>query len=369
MGLCLVFSLAGCGRREVTVYEVAKDASPASSGPAAASSAQDPHAGLEMAMPSIKWTKLPDGWTVNPNPGSMRAASFLITGKDNQEAELGVIPLGGMTGMDLQLVNMWRGQVKLPEVTESDLASQSAPVKIGNDEGRLFEMASTVPIIDDKQKGRIMVAMLKKEGTTWFFKLAGEDSFVASQKSALEDFLKGVSFVAAPALPAGHPPMAGGGGMGMGMMGGGATVPPGSGDHPAWQVPASWTEVAHSPFLVAKFEVAGDGGAKADINVSMSPGDGGGLLPNVNRWRGQLSLGAVDEAALSKLVSDLDLPAGKATLIDFSGSGAENGDAVRCVAIVLPLNGNTWFYKIMGGETLVAREKDQFLKFVQSAKY
>lgn len=356
------------------MYEVPKEAPAPASAPAmGATPGADPHAGMTMNLPSVKWTKLPDGWVENPNPGSMRSASFLINGKDDQQAELGVIPLGGMSGMDFQLVNMWRSQVKLPEITEADLATQSTPVQIGKGEGKLFEMASTVPVIDDKKKGRIVVAMLKTEGTTWFFKLAGEDEFVAAQKPALIEFLKGVSFeAAAPQLPAGHPPMAGAsGGMGggMGMMGGGATVPPGTGEHPAWQVPTSWQEVARSPFLVAKFEAKGEGDAKADINVSSSAGTGGGLLPNVNRWRGQLSLGVLDEAALQKVASELDLPAGKATLVDFSGEGAENGNKVRCVAIMLARPGETWFYKIMGSDTVVAREREAFLNFVRSAKY
>jgi len=29
----------------------------------------------------------------------------------------------------------------------------------------------------------------------------------------------------------------------------------------------------------------------------------------------------------------------------------------------------TWFYKLMGDEKIVAREKDAFTKFVQTARY
>jgi len=134
-------------------------------------------------------------------------------------------------------------------------------------------------------------------------------------------------------------------------------------------VPASWTEVAHSPFLVAKFQATGEGGLKAEINVSTSVGDGGGLLPNVNRWRGQLSLGALDQAALEKIASSLELPAGKATVVDFTGEGAENQDKVRCIAVVVSRSGETWFYKLMGSESVVAREKDALLKFVRSVKH
>jgi len=39
------------------------------------------------------------------------------------------------------------------------------------------------------------------------------------------------------------------------------------------------------------------------------------------------------------------------------------------VGVVLPLNGQTWFYKLMGDPDLVAAQKGAFIAFVQSAKY
>jgi hypothetical protein len=279
----------------------------------------------------------------------------------------------GMANIELQLVNMWREQAKLPAITEADLGTQSTTVAVAGEQGKLFDVSSTEAVLGGKHKARILVAMLKRDDYTWFFKLTGEDEFVASQKSNFLSYLKGVSFEA-PQLPTGHPPMASGGGgmgtgMGQGMMGGGATVPPGTGDQPTWTIPASWTEIARSPFLVGKFQVTGEGGAKADINVSMSAGDGGGLLANVNRWRGQLSLGSVDETGLQKISAPLELAGLKATLVDFSGEGAENGNAMRCVGAIVSQSGQTWFFKLLGDAKLVAREKEALVTFVRSVKF
>lgn len=362
------------GASRIEVYDIPKEHAGHSHGAmpsAQGEAASNPHAGMPTAQLTIKVAKLPEGWTENPNPGAMRAASYLVSDGEGSEAEVAVIPMPGMADIELQLVNMWREQAKQPAITEAELGDQSVPVGIGEAEGKLFEVASTDPVIGGKYKARILVAMLKQTGTTWFFKFAGEDELVVSNKAKFLEFLKGVGFDTPPALPAGHPPMTGGSGMpmGQGMMGGGATVPAGSGEHPEWQVPESWTEVAHSPFLVAKFQVSGNAGTKADINVSTSPGDGGGLLPNINRWRGQLSLSALDQAGVDKVCSAMDLSAGKATVVDFSGEGAENGEKLRCIAVVVTVGGETWFYKIMGGEELVAREKDALLRFVRSVKY
>jgi hypothetical protein len=275
---------------------------------------------------------------------------------------------------------MWRGQVKLAPLNDEEMARQSEDVSIGAGKGRLFELASTELVFEGKFKARILVAMFKQPETTWFFKFAGEDEFVAGQKASFIEFLKGVSFEAPAAdqLPAGHPPMAGAkppGGMGMGQgmkggaMQGGDTVKAGAGSHPEWQVPAGWQELDHSSFLVAKFRAMGEGGAQADINVSTSAGTGGGLLPNVNRWRGQLSLGPLDQAAVDKLAVTLDLAVGKATMVDFSGADSESDHKSRCVGVMVPRQNETWFYKLAGSEPVVAREKEALLNFVRSVKY
>ena len=61
-------------------------------------------------------------------------------------------------------------------------------------------------------------------------------------------------------------------------------------------MPAGWQEVPGGQFLVAKFNLTGDSGATAAVNVSSSPGEGGGLAGNVNRWRGQLGLEKLSDA-------------------------------------------------------------------------
>ena len=48
--------------------------------------------------------------------------------------------------------------------------------------------------------------------------------------------------------------------------------------------------------------LTGDGGATAAVNVSSSAGEGGGLIGNVNRWRGQLGLAPLSEAEVNQSV-------------------------------------------------------------------
>jgi hypothetical protein len=116
---------------------------------------------------------------------------------------------------------------------------------------------------------------------------------------------------------------------------------------------------------VAKFMLTGDGGATAAVNISSSPGDGGGLMANVNRWRGQLGLSPSPD----NLATPVEITGGKASFVDFSGTDARTGQPARLVGIVVSLPDQTWFYKLMGDAKVVESQKDVFTKFVQSAKY
>jgi hypothetical protein len=98
-------------------------------------------------------------------------------------------------------------------------------------------------------------------------------------------------------------------------------------------------------------------------------GDGGGLMANFNRWRGQLGLAPVGETDLTKQVQALDVPGTKATLADISGTDARTGQKARLLAAIVPEGSQTWFYKLMGSEQVVDQQKEAFIKFVQTAKY
>src|SRR5260370_23443694 len=133
------------------------------------------------APPSIPQLSyhLPDGWQEKPL-SEMRVASFAAFGPKGQSADVSAIPLP-IVGHDLELLNMWRSQVQLPATSDPDAVKQAKPVAIGTEQGRLFEFASKQPMIGESRQ-RILVAMLTRGTMSWFFKMAGEDAFVASEK-------------------------------------------------------------------------------------------------------------------------------------------------------------------------------------------
>ncbi len=139
------------------------------------------------------------------------------------------------------------------------------------------------------------------------------------------------------------------------------------GDKPDWAIPAGWREVPPTQMLLAKFVVDGAGG-EADVTVSAFPGSTGGTLMNINRWRGQVGLPEIGPEALDTAFNSLDVPGGKAMLVDVNGK-SKSGKETRLVGVIWPRNGQTWFYKMMGDSAVTGREKDAFLKFIHSVKY
>ncbi len=363
----VALTLTGCGRDSVKVYQVdANDTTTAPAVPAAmpATLPGDLPAPDNSSLPKLKYI-LPDGWK-EKTLTQLRVASFEIP-DHGKTADVSVIPLSGMAGGDLANVNRWRGQVGLSPLPETALQKLAEKIEVAGQAADLYDVVGTAPGSGDA--ARIIGVISHRDDTAWFFKMTGDADLVEKQKVNFIAFLKSVAFdkPAAPStmdmsqLPASHPAIPG--------MNPAAPTAPAvdTASKPTWTVPADWKAGQLAQFLVAKF-VIGSGDATAAVNVSQLSGDGGGLAANVNRWRAQLGQTPQTEDAIAKLPM-IDASGVKATVVEIAGTDARSGKPANLVGVVLPLNGQTWFYKLMGDGQIVAAQKDVFIQFVQSAKY
>lgn len=171
-------------------------------------------------------------------------------------------------------------------------------------------------------------------------------------------------------LPAGHPQIPDGGtpGMGGGEMGGGGMGMgelPGGADEAApreiaWTVPAGWTEKPGSGMRVATIAIKAGGGS-AELSVVALAGMAGGMLANINRWRGQLGLPEIGEAQLGKTASKVASPAGEVTVVEFTGAGGKGS----LFGGVLTAKGRTWFFKATGTAAVLAAARNDLLGFMK----
>ena len=373
-----VFLLAvGCHRDDVKVYRIAKDQEQASQQQTAPALPTDsPNPGLPPghpdistmpgapasgAPPQLTW-KTPSGWTEEA-PSEMRVGSFKINGAGGKQVDVSVIPLPGMAGTDAANVNRWRGQVGLPAMADDEVQKSAESIVAGGQPAQLYDIAGVNP--DGGKAERIIGVIQHRDDMEWFYKMTGDADLTEQQKPAFIEFLKSLNFAASaqaqPEMPPGHPAV--GGDMAALLS---APALASGGSKPNWQVPAGWQEVPPGQFLLAQYSITGANGAKAEVNVAQANGS---LLDNVNRWRRQIGLDALDESGLNKLVTSLDVTGGKATLVDMTGTDMRTSQPTRLVGAIVPMNGQTWFYKLMGDAGVVESQKAAFLQFVQGVKY
>ncbi|MBC8244155.1 MAG: hypothetical protein H8E20_07160, partial [Verrucomicrobia bacterium] len=210
--------------------------------------------------------------------------------------------------------------------------------------------AGTEPLAGQETPPRIVTASLVLGQVGWFFKLSGSADAIEPQFGAFTNFLATLRFQpgasevsfdrlmaeAEAARPAAASPAAAA---------------------PTWAKPDSWAAKPPTSMRLGNF-TAGNG--QAEITVMTFPGDVGGLLANVNRWRGQSGLPPVDAAGLVEATSQQTVSGTTATLVEAIG------DQTGSISVYHPVGGQTWFYKISGPSAVVTAEKGAFMEFIQS---
>jgi hypothetical protein len=141
-------------------------------------------------------------------------------------------------------------------------------------------------------------------------------------------------------------------------------VPTASGADLAWTAPADWVLKPQAPMRKASFGVPA-AGAEAELSVTAFPGDVGGELANVNRWRGQIGLAPLAAGDLEASVSRQQANGLDFTIVELApGGGDANGKAI--LGAIVPFQGSTWFFKLTGPGPVVKAAKAPFIVFLRS---
>lgn len=352
--LALPAALTACRDSSVVSYRVPKDnnpppataATPAPSAPSGMPGA----ANLSTAQGRDLVWSAPAAWRTKTG-SAMRKGSYAIGAEGSPTADLAITAFPGDVGGDLANVNRWRGQLGLGPISAAELPS--ALIRL---EGTSLPIA-LVDLVNGDQ--RMLAAIVPFEGATWFFKLTGPDTLVGATKTEFIGFLRTVHAPASADPHAGLPPAA-------------ASPAPNSADMAntevikaegpglRWTAPAQWQPKPVSAMRKGSYAVTDATGATADLSITAFPGDVGGELANLNRWRGQLSLPPLAPADVAGNVIRREHGGLQLTIVDFS-TGSQ-----RLLGAIVPFNGATWFVKLTGPDALVGAEKPAFLAFLDT---
>ena len=379
----LAWMAAGCGKDEVRVYQAPQDAPPvaaanpqggatltppASEIPRSATSRSSSSAGPESSAserPAVPWT-VPAGWEEKPASG-MRVASYGVKRPDGRSVDISVVAMGGGAGGELENVNRWRDQIGLEPATEADLAGLRSIIPSGNRQVVMYELDGKKAVLDGKYAARTLAAILPAGEMTVFFKITGESALVAEQKPQFLAWLKSVdtgggggesapeaSASSSASAPASAPAVSGGSER---ASGGGAD------GLPNWQVPSGWKAAGPKPMRLASFDIP-DAAGNGDVSISKLSGNGGGLLANVNRWRGQVGLAPLEAGALAANSKTVATAGGD------SGTWVELVGTEKTILGAIVARGEvSWFFKLTAPVPVAAQNRDAFEQFVRSIRF
>ena len=132
-----------------------------------------------------------------------------------------------------------------------------------------------------------------------------------------------------------------------------------------WSLPRGWSEQPGGGTMrFATFKAPFEG--KLEATVVVLPGQAGGELANVNRWRGQIGLPGYDEAGLAKARTVLRTKAGALNVYDFTSEGQVKSRMVA--GYISTPDGNTWVLKLTGDAAPVAKAKSDFMSILGSVR-
>ncbi len=136
-------------------------------------------------------------------------------------------------------------------------------------------------------------------------------------------------------------------------------------DAPKWgKLPAGWSVGPENGMRKATWIVAGPDGTKAEIAVTVFPGNVGGLTANVNRWRGQIGL----PSATGEEIAASAKPA-KVGGIDSQRFVMASTDGKKGLdAVMTPHKGATWFFKMSGDAAAVSANGAALVAFLAESQ-
>lgn len=304
--------------------------------------------GSEAATPPAIACEAPPGWKEKPDHSGMRLASYAVPGDPDADCGVTLLPSGG--GVEAN-VNRWRKQMGLPDASPEEIAKLPKRQLLAGD-ALLVELEGSYSGMGGAPKPgyKLLGAVRPVPPAILFVKMVGPKAVIEAERGGFEALLRSIR----TAKPLADP--------------GGAKEAPEGGSF-KWDVPQGWTLADPRSMRLVSFNVGPSG--ETECYVVVLGGDGGGLLPNANRWRGQLGAPPLDDAALAKLprvrALGQDLP-----LIDAAGDytdmRGQKHTGYALLGVVCRAGDSTLFVKMTGQAAEVRAERDRFVAFVGSLR-
>jgi len=129
-----------------------------------------------------------------------------------------------------------------------------------------------------------------------------------------------------------------------------------------WDLPKNWVPSTGHSMRLASFDVPFSKGV-GDLSIVSLSGSSGGLLANVNRWRGQVDLGPISESDILTVSTVGESKMGAFRIFRMIND-ANPQNAI--IASVLPTGDKTFFIKLTSSKKGILELQSVFEKFCSS---
>lgn len=129
----------------------------------------------------------------------------------------------------------------------------------------------------------------------------------------------------------------------------------------SYTVPDGWEDLPASGIRKANLRVTDEFGT-AELTVLVFPGDVGGRLANINRWRGQIGLDPATPDELPAFTESYTISRHRGLYVRLEG-GMQS-----ILGGLLPFHGSTWFFKLQGNSQTVLNNEAAMKTFLDSVQ-
>jgi len=345
--LLIASALSGCKKEPLRSLQIPKESAQT------AEPDQNEQTSQSAQTSVIAWS-LPEKWQEEAGSG-MRYATIMIPA-EGEPVQLSVTPLGVAAGSVGPNVTRWAGQVGITDLSGEQMQRAVSTVTVAGQPATLVNLQG--PAGADQPAQQLLAAIVPRPDRVWFFKIQDTAPRVEPLAEAFKQFILSVHF-------GGHVHAE------ESMASSNVAIPlPQSGETITYQKPQAWLEdPSKGDVRVASLIIKGEDD-DANLSVTRFPGSVGGLLANINRWRGQVHLPAITTLEEQDL-SDAKVGDEAAASIDLVEPTEKEhaDDAKRVVVVMVSRQGMTWFFKLSGPNELLEKNKDAFAAFLHSVKF
>ncbi|MBT5380214.1 MAG: hypothetical protein HOL08_14275, partial [Opitutae bacterium] len=153
----------------------------------------------------LRWT-LPSGWSeVAPTSNMQMAAFSIVDGEETLQCTITSFEGGG--GADLENLNRWLRQLGQPATDTQGLARLRENLFLGTHAYLVFDLTRSIKDLsglgiaapkDQTEDKRFIVAILRENNRSWFFKLQGNVEAVRKGRASFQDFLTSIRLQGEP---------------------------------------------------------------------------------------------------------------------------------------------------------------------------